>query len=78
MSKMIKEYYDLEKFDDENCIKYIRITMPLMSDRDNVLAVSSMNKEDGWFLNMRTTDHPKMPPIKKVIRMYNHICCFLK
>ena len=77
-TKFLKEYRDIEKFDNGDCIKYIRISMPLMSDRDNVLAISTKNIDDGWFLNMKTVEHQAMPPVKSVIRMFNHVNAYFK
>lgn len=77
-TKMFKEFRDIEKLNDGSIIKYIRVGMPMMSDRDNVLFVSQMKVDDGVLLTLRTVEHPAMPPIPKVVRMYNHIVCFCK
>ena len=77
-TKFLKEYRDLEKFDDGSCIKYMRISMPMMSDRDNVLQVTTKKMDDGTLLTMRTVEHPAMPEVKKVIRMYNHLVLMVK
>ena len=75
---MLKEYRDIEKFDNGDCIKYMRVSMPLMTDRDNVMSLSTREMEGGWFLNMKTVEHPAMPPQKKIIRMFNHVNAFFK
>lgn len=50
----------------------------MMSDRDNVMQVQKMNVDGGLFVALGTVEHPDCPPVKKVIRMYNHDISFLK
>ena len=37
-----------------------------------------MNIDGGKFIALQTVEHPDAPPVKKVIRMYNHDISFLK
>lgn len=73
-----KDFKTLEKFDNGDVVIYMRIGMPMMSDRDNVLHTTHKEIDGGTFLNMKTIDHPAQPPVAKVVRMYNHICCYFK
>ena len=74
----MKEQKTLEKFDDGSMIQYMRVAMPMMSDRDNVMHVSTMDTDGGAFAVVQTVDHPSMPPNPKVVRMFYHAVLFLK
>lgn len=77
-NELIKEKKDLETLDDGSLIKYMLISMPMMSERDNVIQISQKNIDGGVFLVVTTVEHPAMPPVKGVVRMFNHVTSFLK
>ena len=75
---MIKDFKTIETISDDCLVKYIRISMPMMSDRDNVMQMSKKALDDGVFLSLHTVEHPAMPPNPKIVRMFNHVVTFLK
>ena len=50
----------------------------MMSDRDNVIQYSMLNVDGGTLMAVTTVEHPAMPPVPKVIRMFNHMLAFVK
>ena len=56
----------------------MRISMPMMSDRDNVIQIQFKDIDGGTFMSMHTVEHALDKPDPKVIRMFNHAICFLK
>ena len=50
----------------------------MMSDRDNVIQISTKEVNGGTLLVGHTTEHPSMPPQPKVVRMYNYFLAFAK
>ena len=46
------------------------ISMPMMSDRDNVMHLTFKDIDGGSFLSIQTVDHPNMPVDPKIVRMF--------
>lgn len=70
-NSMIKEAKTLETLPNGDKISYMRIKMPMMSEREAVTKDSVRKLEDGsLFLSVTTVDHPDAPKVKGAIRMF--------
>ena len=66
---LIQDLKCLEKRADGSEIKYWRMKIPMMSDRDNVCQQWVVEKEGGKFLMLKSVDHKDAPNVKGVVRM---------
>ena len=68
---MVKEDRILEKIDKNTHIKYFRMKMPMMSDRDNVLKIHTRAlDEKSDFVHLQTVEHPDFPEVPHAVRMF--------
>lgn len=74
----VTEYKTLEECADGSIIKYYRVKLPMMTDRDNVIQIFTEKKDGGVFLTIKSVEYAAMPPVKNVIRMFNYVSCMLK
>jgi aspartyl/asparaginyl beta-hydroxylase (cupin superfamily) len=64
----------LEKIDENTEILYMRMKIPMCSDRDMILQNVVKNLEDDTqYFHLVTVEHKDMPVIKGVIRMFSQI-----
>jgi hypothetical protein len=78
-SGMIKELEILETRENGDVVFYMRIKMPLMSDRDNVALIHEEDIEDGGkYISCQTIEWPSKPPMKGVIRMFQQVTSVVK
>eukprot|EP01006_Ploeotia_vitrea_P006667 TRINITY_DN14336_c0_g1_i1.p1 TRINITY_DN14336_c0_g1~~TRINITY_DN14336_c0_g1_i1.p1 ORF type:complete len:230 (+),score=40.08 TRINITY_DN14336_c0_g1_i1:60-749(+) len=74
----LQELKEVETTQD-GCIKYCRVKAPCMKPRDHVWRYCIDKREDGSiFVCIRTTTHPKHPPIDGVIRAYYYNATILR
>ena len=76
---MLKEFTKVEEIPEENAkIYYMRIKMPMMSERDNVMRIFFETRPDGSrFISCTTVDHPKCPIRPGVVRMHSVISALI-
>ena len=68
--EMMKESRILEKIDEYTCVKYQRIKMPMMSDRDQVLSIhhEPIDKNSTYII-IQTVEREDCPEVPGAVRM---------
>ena len=66
---LIQDQKCLEKRADGSEVKYWRMKIPMMSDRDVVSQQWVVEKEGGKFLMLKSVEHKDAPLVKGVVRM---------
>jgi hypothetical protein len=69
---MISDFKKLEVCENGDTILYMRMKMPLISDRDVILKChdETLEKEGGTYFKCDTVDRDDVPPVEGVVRMY--------
>ena len=76
---MISEFKIFEDDGQGNQKIYWRMKMPMMSERDNVASMKTVQKEgDILFFQMASIDDDRYPVNKNVVRMYQNITGYQK
>jgi len=77
--KMVVEQRDVEIIDEHNRIKYWRIKMPMMSQRDNVAQMYTKPMDDGsTFVMSKSVERDDVPEVPNVVRMFLFIRSYIR
>lgn len=76
---MIKELKTIEKIDENTQIKYWRLKMPMMSDRDNVVEMITKDMGDGnTYVQCKSIERDDVPELPGVVRCFLFVRAFIR
>ena len=59
----LKESFEIETINEETKVYYVKFSIPLISDRDDVIQIMIKDlSNDSWFLGIESVQNDKYPP----------------
>ena len=75
--KAVTDFRIIERISPDEIVVYLRVKMPMMTDRDQVVHLKVFRGDDQIFIREQSVERHDAPPVKGAIRMFVNLYALL-
>ena len=78
-NKFVKESFEIETINDETKQYYLKISVPMIADRDDVVQIMIKDlSNDSWYAGLQSVQNDKYPPKDGVLRVQQRFNAYIR